>query len=259
MLRPAGGVRYEVEGQVLTVTIAKEWRFGHTAYMSGPVVGRRIDGAVLAPEPLELYLCGTWEPEEEFADILEGSDPGDIPTWILELVSAGVRPKYEMEQVLPGADFSQEGYDPIIEAIDRRDSGDLDGAFQVLQECIEGDLRCIDAHVHLGNFRASDFSSDWRVKEAIESYRAAVAIADRTVRPGFYGVLPWGYIDNRPLHRALHGLGLCQWRLGDTKAAGDTFRRLVFLDPTDPLHGRFLLSQMEAGISYLELREETGE
>jgi hypothetical protein len=74
MLRPAGGVRYEVEGQTLTVSIDKEWRFGHTSHLSGRVIERRVDGAVLAPKPLELYDRGTWDPKEESADILEGSD-----------------------------------------------------------------------------------------------------------------------------------------------------------------------------------------
>jgi tetratricopeptide (TPR) repeat protein len=257
MLRPVGGVRYEVEGQTLTVSIDKEWRFGHTSHLSGKVIERRVDGAVLAPKPLDLYDRGTWDPKEEFVDILEDSDPEDVPAWLVDVLDAGLRREYEMEQVIPGTDFSQSDYDPITEAVDRRDYGDLDGAFYLLQECIERDLRCIDAHVHLGNFRAGDLRSEWPLKEAVESYKAAVAVADRTVPPGFDGLLPWAYVDNRPLHRVLHGLGLCQWRLGDTAAARETVRRLVSLDPRDPFDGRLLLSRMESGLSYLQFLEES--
>ncbi len=258
MLRPAGGVRYEVEGQTLTVSIDREWRFGHTSHLAGEVIGRRVDGGLLAPKPLELYDRGVWDPQEEFADFLEGSDPKDVPAWLLDLLDAGSRREYEMEQVIPGTDFSQSDYDPITEAVERRDCGDLDGAFRLLQDCIEHDSRCIDAYVHLGNFRAGDLRSEWRLKEAVESYRAALAVADRTVPPAFDGLLPWAWVDNRPLHRALNGLGLCQWRLGDTAAAGETFRRLASLDPKDPFEARFLLRQMESGLTYLQFREASG-
>ncbi|WP_327722267.1 hypothetical protein OG381_47975 [Streptomyces sp. NBC_00490] len=38
--------------------------------------------------------------------------------------------------------------------------------------------------------------------------------------PAFAGVLAWSELDNRPWHRALRGLGLAWWRLGEnTKAA----------------------------------------
>ncbi len=58
MLRPVGGVRDEVEGQTLTVSVEKEWRFGHTSYLSGKVTDCRIDGVALAPKPLGLNYCG---------------------------------------------------------------------------------------------------------------------------------------------------------------------------------------------------------
>lgn len=234
-----------------------EWRFGHTSYLSGKVIERRIDGAVLAPKPLELYYRDTWNPKEEFAEVLRRRR-SPVPDWVSDLVKAGVRRVYEMEQVIPGSDFSKSDYDPIVEAVDCRDRGDFDGAFRVLQECIEGDLRCIDAYVHLGIFRSGDMRSEWGVGDAVQSYKAAVAVADRTVPPNFDGLLPWGWIDNRPLHRALHGLGLCQWRLGDIAPAGETFRRLASLDPQDPHDARYLLSRMESGIAYLQFREEEG-
>ena len=211
---------------------------------------------VKARKPLELYYRDTWNPKEEFAEVLRHRRKTPVPDWVSDLVNAGVRRVYEMEQIIPGSDFSESDYDPITEAVDCRDRGDFGGAFRMLQACIEGDLRCIDAYVHLGNFRSGDMRSDWDVGDAVQSYKAAVAVADRTAPPGFDGLLPWGWVDNRPLHRALHGLGLCQWRLGDTAAAGETFRRLASLDPQDPFDARYLLSRMESGIAYLKFREE---
>lgn len=135
VVRPLGGVRGQVEGEILTVAIAKQWHFGHTDHVSGEIIGRRIDAATLAPTPLELYDHG------------EADDGSGMHF-------------YEMEQVIPGTDFSQSDYDPISEAVEHRDGGDYDTAFTLLQRCVEGDLRCIDAYVHLGLFRAGDFDSE---------------------------------------------------------------------------------------------------
>ena len=40
------------------------------------------------------------------------------------------------------------------------------------------------------------------------------------------GVLPWGWIDNRPWLRCLNGYGLCLWRLGNFKEAEHVFDRV---------------------------------
>lgn len=233
VVRPLGGVRGQVEGEILTVDVTKHWRFGHTNYVSGEITGRRIDGAILAPTPLELY------------DVGEADDGSG-------------KHEYEMEQVIPGTDFSQSDYDPISESVESRDCGDYDTAFTLLQKCVEGDLRCIDAYVHLGLFRAGDFDSEWFVSDAIRSYQVAVAVADRTVGPDFDGLLPWICVDNRPLHRALQGLGICYWRLGDIDSACRTFARLASIDLSDPLDGQFLMGRARSGETYLEFRREMG-
>ena len=63
-----------------------------------------------------------------------------------------------------------------------------------------------------------DARSEWRVRKAQECYQAGVQVGERALPPSFDGLLPWGWVDNRPFLRALHGLGLCQWRLGDFAA-----------------------------------------
>ena len=56
-----------------------------------------------------------------------------------------------MEQVLPGADWEDPFSDPILEANDLKDGGDMEGAFKILMDLCQADLRCLDAHAHLGN------------------------------------------------------------------------------------------------------------
>ena len=41
--------------------------------------------------------------------------------------------------------------DPITESNDLKDAGDFAGAEKLLNEMCESDLRCLDAHTHLGN------------------------------------------------------------------------------------------------------------
>jgi tetratricopeptide (TPR) repeat protein len=53
------------------------------------------------------------------------------------------------------------------------------------------------------------------------------------------GVLPWGWIDNRPWLRFLNGYGLCLWRLGNFKEAEHVFDRVLWLNPTDNQGVRF--------------------
>ena len=64
--------------------------------------------------------------------------------------SAGGRPDFEMEQVLPGSDPDDPFSDPITDSTDLQDTGDRPGAKKILMELCEADLRCLDAHAHLG-------------------------------------------------------------------------------------------------------------
>jgi len=58
------------------------------------------------------------------------------------------------------------------------------------------------------------------------------------------------------LLRALHGLGLCRWRLGEFREAWETFRRIFFFDPLDVLGVRYLLPEVEEGRDYLAYVEK---
>jgi tetratricopeptide (TPR) repeat protein len=157
-----------------------------------------------------------------------------------------------MEQVLPGADPDDPDEDPILEASELQARGDPLGADKLLREVLAADLRCLDAHAHLGNF-----AFPRRVAEAIRHYEVGVRIGELSGGEGFEGVLPWGRVDNRPFLRCLHGWGLCLWRLDRHDEAAAVFERMLWLNPTDNQGIRFLLAEVRAGERW-EDRHATG-
>jgi tetratricopeptide (TPR) repeat protein len=104
------------------------------------------------------------------------------------------------------------------------------------------DLRCLDAHAHLGNLLFDSFP-----EQAIRHYEAGVRIGELSLDQSFNGLLPWGHIDNRPFLRALHGYGLCLWRLEHRDEALQVFNRLLWLSPSDNLGARFLIEPIQTG------------
>lgn len=147
-----------------------------------------------------------------------------------------------MEQVLPGADPEDWDSDPILESSELKAAGRRGEAMILLQGLLAQDLRCLDAHAHLGN---AEF--DHRPELALRHYRVGAEIGDQALGHHFSGVLPWGLVDNRPYLRCLHGLGLCHWRLGRREQAAAVFSRMLWLNPSDNQGARFNLEQVEQG------------
>ena len=56
-----------------------------------------------------------------------------------------------MEQVLPGVDSDDYDSDPICDAVELKNAGDHGAASKTLMALCQQDLRCLDAHAHLGN------------------------------------------------------------------------------------------------------------
>jgi hypothetical protein len=52
--------------------------------------------------------------------------------------------------------------------------------------------------------------------------------------------------------RALHGRGLCLWRLGRTGEARQVFAQMLELNPNDNQGVRFLLHDLDEGLSWEE-------
>lgn len=63
-------------------------------------------------------------------------------------------------------------------------------------------------------------------------------------------MLPWGLVDNRPYLRCLHGYGLALWQQGQTSAAAQVFRKMLWLTPDDNQGARFLLEPAEEGMPW---------
>jgi tetratricopeptide (TPR) repeat protein len=114
----------------------------------------------------------------------------------------------------------------ITESNDLEDAGERAEAHEILMDLCQADLRCLDAHAHLGNF-----VFDRRPQEAIRHYEVGVRIGELSLGDGFEGVLPWGHIDNRPFLRCLRGHGLCLWRLNRFDEAARVFERMLWLKP----------------------------
>jgi hypothetical protein len=112
---------------------------------------------------------------------------------------------------------------------------------------LETDLRCLDAHAHLGNM-VLDAEPAW----ALAHYEVGVRIGELSLFDGFDGVLPWGLIDNRPFLRCMHGLGLSLWRLERWAEAERMLERMLWLNPTDDRGVRFILPAVRLGEPWVD-------
>jgi len=236
-LRPAGS--WDVApGEIIMVMPRKQWRYGGHPYLSGEIKSWRLDVAALGPTPLQLKEWGVWDPKDHYW----GETDEPIEEWVNPIMSRGPRPEYEMEQVLPGENPDDPNTDPILEAVELKEAGDSRGAHRILMNLLAADLRCLDAHAHLGNF-----VFDHSPEKAIRHYEVGVGIGELSLGESFNGVLHWGHINNRPFLRCMHGYGLCLGRLGRLKEAEEVFTRMLWLNPSDNQGARFLLSELREG------------
>ena len=226
-----------VPGQIATVTPRKQWRYGNHPYMSGEISSARIGASSLGLTPLRLESFGQWDPAKEHW----GEEDEPVPAWALKFIAGGCRPLYEIEQVLPGEDPDAD-WDPIMECNELREAGDVAAARKILMDLCQSDLRCLDAHAHLGN-AVFDHSPE----TAVRHYEVGVRIGELSFDDAFDGVLSWGLIDNRPFLRCLYGYGLCLWRLNRRDEAAAVFRRMLWLNPADNQGIRFLAHRLEDG------------
>jgi tetratricopeptide (TPR) repeat protein len=229
-----------VPGEIAVVRTAKRWTYAGNPYLSGTIESTRLDAKALGITPLRLEQRGIWNPEHYWG---EEGDP--IEDWAKPIIARGPRPEYEMEQVLPGEDPDDIDSDPIIEANDRKDAGDLDGAYKILMDLCQADLRCLDAHAHLGNLMF-----DSRPEDAIRHYEVGLRIGELSLPEGFNGLLPWGWIDNRPFLRCLHGYGLCLWRMNRFDEAAAAFHRMLWLNPSDNQGVRFEIEEVRSRVAW---------
>ncbi len=235
----SSGIWKAVPGEIVTVQPRKQWNYARHPYLSGEIESRIIDVPGLGLKPLQLYDRGTWDPANEYW----GEEGEPVPEWAVPIIARGPRPEFEMEQVIPGAD-PEELDDPIIRSNDLKAVGNIAEAYDVLLELLAADLRCLDAHAHLGNL-----AYDRHLEEGLRHYEIGMRIGELSLGENFDGTLRWGWIDNRPYLRCLHGYGLCLWRLNRIAEAEHVFQHMLWLNPSDNQGARFLLEDVKSGKS----------
>jgi tetratricopeptide (TPR) repeat protein len=243
----ASHLRDVVPGEIAVVNPHKQWNYAGHPYLSGEIESTRLDVAALGLVPLKLEDRDTWTPDEHYWG--EVNEP--IEEWAKPIIARGPRQAFEMEQIVPGADPDDPDSDPICESNDLKEAGDHAAAYRILMELCQADLRCLDAHAHLGNF-----VFDHRPKDAIRHYEVGFRIGELALGKNFDGLLPWGHIDNRPFLRCMHGFGLCLWRLGRFDEAERVFDRILWLNPSDNQGVRFLIDDVRSKTAWAVSRTD---
>jgi tetratricopeptide (TPR) repeat protein len=233
----ASRIWYVVPGAVVTVLPRKQWRYARHPYLSGEIQSTRIDMKALDLVPLGLEDMGMWDPKDEYW----GEEGEPIEEWARPIIARGPRPMFEMEQVIPGDTPEDPFNDPITRCNDLKAAEERDKAVEILMNLCRADLRCLDAHSHLGAFEF-----DHSPEKALLHFEVGLRIGELSLGEDFTGVLPWGHIDNRPFLRCMHGYGLCLWRLGHFDEAGRIFRQMLWLNPSDNQGVRFLIDEVAA-------------
>ena len=233
-------------GQIVTLIIAKRWTWKGDDYASGRIENPRIEIEKLGL--IALPLSGG-----DLVDLREISEPFRRPDPYAPLwrkLTATSRPDFRMDPIawgqFPGAG---EEDNPTCDAAELAEAGDYIGARDLLMETLGTDLRCLDAHAHLGNHKFDDSP-----ERAIVHYEIGIRIGELSFPPDFHGLLRWSHIYNRPFRRCLHGYGLCLWRLGQLQHARQVFERILSLNPNDNQGARFCWDDVRNGRSWEEMQ-----
>jgi hypothetical protein len=175
--RPAGFFE-GVPGEIITVIPNKIWQYGGHPYVSGKITAWRTDVPGLSLIPLTLEEQGMWDPTKQY-----WGEP--VEPWARPIIKKGIRSVYRMELVLPGWDLDDPDSDPILKAVDLKEAGDYKKARRALMDLLATDLRCLDAHAHLGNL-VFDHDPD----TAVRHYDMGVKIGELSLGKDFGGLLP---------------------------------------------------------------------
>lgn len=234
-------------GHLVTLAIQKRWIWHDDAYASGRMESPRIAIEELGLDPLPLS-GGELEDLRSAYEPYCSPDPY-APLW--RKLTAKRRVGFVMDSIAWGAfPWLDVEDNPTCDATELAEAGDREAARALLMEVLCTDLRCIDAHAHLGNLEF-----DGSPERALLHYEVGMRIGELSLPPDFDGVLIWGHIYNRPYLRCLHGYGLCLWRVGKLGEAQRVFERILSLNPNDNQGVRFCLQDVQRGGRWDDLGE----
>jgi hypothetical protein len=135
------------------------------------------------PRTIAAGAAGTWDPKGE----CWGEEGDVLDDRTKAVIACGPRRSFEMEQLLPVDDPDDPDGDPIIRSNDLESAGDYEAACQILMELCESDLRCLDAHAHLGSLIFDHIPGD-----AMRHYEVGLRIGELSPDSLADGLLSWG-------------------------------------------------------------------
>ncbi len=236
-----------VPGEIVTVRPVRQWRFEEHLHLTGRVEGIRLDDEAFRFHRLAVARVGKWNPAAAGGGAVAGWAGGNRA-----VVSRRWPRAYEMQLVAPAPDPADPYADPFLKATAFHAEGDVAAARKVLMWILGGDLRCLDAHVLLGDLARGDSPA-----LAGRHYEVAVRLGERALRGLPDGVLLPDRPGNRSFLRCLHRYGTCLRLLDRTAEAAAVFERMLRLDPTDHRHARLLLARPGVGSSTDEVLHST--
>jgi len=130
---------------------------------------------------------------------------------------------------------------PIVEVSEHHKAGDRAGAHEILMKLLAEDLRCLDAHAHLGNFAFKHLP-----KLALQHYEMGVAIGALSFGTSFDGFCPGGSSTTVPSSAACMAPASVRGISERRRIAAEVFKNMLRLNSGDHQGSSFNLAAVEA-------------
>ena len=196
--------------------------------------------AKLEAKGLEFESNGIWDPYETYGD--------EAKEYFPDYIQEQYRESYVFKDY-SGYGFYKKDEDPVSDAVDLKERGDTERAYNILTKLLEDYPECIDALVHIGNM----YLDPWFMPEhALHCYKTAILIAEKNFPEKFDPVFLWGILENRPYIRALHGLCIAYWRMKKFEESLSVAKKGLRINPPDNTGFRFILEELEKGREWRE-------